>query len=44
MFSCEYCETFKNSSFYRTPLMAASGIENKVCDTYNFKFYEGSMT
>ena len=44
VFSCEYCETFKNSFFYRTPLMAASGIENIVCDTYNPKFYEDSMT
>ena len=25
VFSCEYCETFQNSFFYRTPLMAASG-------------------
>ena len=25
--SCEYCEIFKNSFFYRTPLVAASGIE-----------------
>ena len=23
MFSCEYCETFKNSFFYRTPPVAA---------------------
>ena len=27
MFSCEYCETFKNSFFYRTSLVAAFGIE-----------------
>ena len=26
VFSCEYCEIFKNSFFYRTPLVAASGI------------------
>ena len=25
--SCEYCEIFKSSFFYRTPLVAASGIE-----------------
>ena len=25
--SCEYCKIFKNSVFYRTPLVAASGIE-----------------
>ena len=24
VFSCEYCEIFKNSFFYRTPLVAAS--------------------
>ena len=24
VFSCEYCEIFKNRSFYRTPLMIAS--------------------
>ena len=24
MFSCEKCETFKNSFFHRTPLVAAS--------------------
>ena len=24
MFSCEYCEIFKNSFFYRTPLVAVS--------------------
>ena len=24
MFSCEYCEIFKNSFFYRTPLVAIS--------------------
>ena len=27
MLSCEYCEIFKNSFFYRTTLVAASGIE-----------------
>ena len=26
VFSCEYCEIFKNSFFYRTSLVAASGI------------------
>ena len=25
MFSCEYCKTFKNTSFYRTPKVTASG-------------------
>ena len=25
MYSCEYCETFKNSYFCRTPAVAASG-------------------
>ena len=28
MFSCEYCETFNSSLFYRTPLVAASIISN----------------
>ena len=30
VFSCEYCQIFKNSSFYRTPVMAASVSCNKV--------------
>ena len=30
MFSCEYCGVFKNSFFYRTPVMAASGDENEA--------------
>ena len=25
LFSCEFCEIFKNNFFYRTPLVAASG-------------------
>ena len=28
MFSCEFCEIFKNIYFYRTPLVAASGNTN----------------
>ena len=45
VFSCEYCEAFKNSFFYRTHLVDASGTETfLVCDTYNFKIYEDSMT
>ena len=42
MFSCEYCKLFKNSFFYRTPLVAASRTEtfSLVCDTYNFKIYK----
>ena len=27
VFSCEFCEIFKNSFFYRTPPLAASGIK-----------------
>ena len=27
VFSCKYCEIFKNSFFYGTSLVAASGIE-----------------
>ena len=26
VFSCEFCENFKNTYFYRTPLVAVSGI------------------
>ena len=35
MFFCEYWEIFKDSFFYRTPLVAASGIDTifLVCDT-----------
>ena len=33
MFSLEYCEIFKNSYFYRTPLVAAS-------DFYPYVTYE----
>ena len=29
MFSCEYCEVFKNSFFYRTPPVAAFGCSNQ---------------
>ena len=27
MFSCEFCEMFKNTFFYRTPLVAASVVD-----------------
>ena len=30
MFSCEFCEIFKNNFFYRTPLVAASETINLV--------------
>ena len=45
MFSCEYGEIFNNKFFYRTTLVAASGIETfyLVCER-NFKIYENSMT
>ena len=26
VFSCEFCEIFKNTYFYRTPLVAASAV------------------
>ena len=29
MFSCEFCETFKNTFFYRTPLVADSVINKR---------------
>ena len=32
MFSCEYCDIFKSSFFYRTPLMAASGFLTKLAE------------
>ena len=28
VFSCEFCEIFKNTFFHRTPLVAASDIQN----------------
>ena len=43
VFSCEYWEIFKDTLFYRTPLVAASGIEAifLVCDTYTtLKIYK----
>ena len=43
MFSCEYCEIFKNSFFYRTSLVAASGVETLFV-MYNFKTFENSKT
>ena len=30
MFSCEFCEIFKNTYFYRTPLVAASDAVNNA--------------
>ena len=46
IFSCEYCEIFKNSLFYRTPLVAASGIETFFWFVIhaNLKIYQDSMT
>ena len=36
VFSCEYCETFKNSLFYRISLVAASESETgSMYDTHN---------
>ena len=36
VFSCEFCEIFKNTYFYRTPLVAASDHFHKT-DNYLFK-------
>ena len=46
MFSCEYCEIFQNSFFYKN---TSSGLFWNwdillLCDTYNFKIYEDSMS
>ena len=30
MFSCEFCEIYKNIFFHRTPLVAGSAITNKT--------------
>ena len=30
VFSCEFCEIYKNTFFHRTPLVAASGSQNNV--------------
>ena len=44
-FPVNIAKFLKNSFFNRTPLVVASGIETfLVCDTYNFKIYEDSMT
>ena len=37
MFSCEFCETFQNTFFYRTPPVAASGSSYIVLTLYEFK-------
>ena len=39
MFPCEFCENFKNTSCYRTPLVAASVIRimSKIYDGFFFK-------
>ena len=45
VFSCEFCEIYKNAFYYRTPLVAASGVpinvailepfSNKVAGLFN---------
>ena len=45
VFSCEFCEIYKNTFYYRTPLVAASGVlinlailepfSNKVAGLFN---------
>ena len=37
MFSCEYCETFKNSFFYKTPLVAAFESQRILLNTWKLK-------
>ena len=32
VFSCEFCEIFKNTRFYRTPPVAASVLGSKLDD------------
>ena len=46
VFSCEYCKIFKNSFFYRTPLVPASRIETffEFVIHTTLKSYEDSMT
>ena len=39
VFSCEYCEIFKNTYFNKTPLVAASGnIRTKSLKSAKFQF------
>ena len=45
VFSCEFCEIYQNTFYYRTPLVAASGVlinfailepfSNEVADLFN---------
>ena len=42
MFSCNFCEIFKNNFFYRTPLVAASvnaniSFSSRISDTFAFQ-------
>ena len=39
VFSCELCKIPKNSFFYRTPLVAASGCCNSIFCSVLIKFY-----
>ena len=39
VFSCEFCEISKNSLFYRTPLVAASGINKEFKRSQETSFY-----
>ena len=42
VFSCEYCEFFKNNFFYRTPMVAASASaratvsDHRIISTFQF--------
>ena len=52
VFSCEFCEIFKNTCFYRTPLVAAFGncnleiysLYSEAIYRYDFQCLEGHLT
>ena len=37
VFSCKYCKTFKNTFFYRTPLVATSEFPSIFCTYHNLQ-------
>ena len=40
LFSCEICEIFKNSFFYRTPPVDASVFQQEFASTENTRLYK----
>ena len=44
MFSCDYCEIFKNSFFYRAPLVAASDYKNRTVTDFVFNVVFSQIT